>query len=388
MNRRIASRAKGPGRLYRETRHGETAWHLDYTASDGKRRRQKLASDRKVAEQMRIQLIARRDREVSGLGIIGGQDRLLAELCDLYLQDLRLRAGAGHLTNKSARLDKALASLRAQRVRDLAPADVLALQGALGSMLAWAVKMRLIEENPIKHLRPLPINEKTLRRRPRALSEDEIGRLMAVAEAEDRHCCADGPRQIPQAPFLRVALESGCRYGELRQLRWGAIDFEGATLLVRGEHAKSAKSRSIPIRAELLNALAELQRHHARHLGRAVQAHDHVFLAPRGEVWLNCSNNANRMLYRMLEAAGIPRIDDVGRQVSMHGLRHSFCTRVIANGGSLEQARLLMGHADVRLTSRVYAHLDTSQTRSAIDKLPPTGSPRPEQPVAAKLRLA
>jgi integrase len=305
--------------------------------------------------------------------------------------------------NKAARLDKALAALRARRVCDLSPSDVIALQGALvrqglgntsvnmrigalSSMLGWAARMHLIEENPIRHVKPLPINEKTLRRRTRALNENEMVRLLEAAVAEDKTCCFGGPRQIPQAPFFLAALKTGCRYGELRQLTWGAVDLERGMILVRGETAKSARSREIPIHDELARTLQRLREVHGRFLGRDVEPGDRVFLAPRGEPWLACSNNANRVLYRLLDQAGIARKDDAGRQFSVHGLRHSFCTALATHGATLEHARVLMGHADVRLTSRVYSHLEAEATRVAIDALPALGKAEPVP--SSKLRLA
>jgi hypothetical protein len=127
MKRQVAARARGPGRLYRETRYGETSFWLDFTGADGKRKRRKLSSDRKLAERQRNVLIRRRDMESAGLGVVGGEERLLSELRDLYLEDLKIRSGAAHLSNKSARLNKALEALRAKRVRDLTPADAIAL---------------------------------------------------------------------------------------------------------------------------------------------------------------------------------------------------------------------------------------------------------------------
>jgi integrase/recombinase XerD len=314
------------------------------------------------------------------------------------LADLKIRSGAGHLSNKSARLDKALEALRAKRVRDLTPADAIALQaalvraglgnttvnmrlGALQGMLRWAVRMRLIAESPIEQVQPLPQNERTLRRRRRALSEDEIQRLIAAAEAEDRQCAV---RSVPQAAFFACALSTGLRYGELRLLAWGAVDFDNAMLHVRGEHAKSGKSRAIPLRRDLLLALAELARIQKRFLGREVVAADRVFLAPRGGPWLACSNNANRVLLRLLEAARIPRLDEAGRKIDLHALRHSFATRLARTGASMAHTQLLMGHSDVRLTARVYLHVEAENTRGAIDALPPTAS----EAVPSKLRLA
>lgn len=397
------ARAKGPGRLYRETRYGETAWWLDYTNATGKRRRVKLSSDRQVAERMRNDMVRRRDMELAGLGVIGGQERLLSELRDLYIQDLAIRSVPAHLANKTTRLDKALAGLSARRVRDLRPADAVAMQGtlvrsglgnttvnmrvgALQSMLRWAVNMRLIEESPIAHIKPLPSNEKTLKHRRRALSEDEIQRLISAAQDEDRRAKAEGIRDVSQAPFWLATLATGARYGELRTLRWGAVDFESNMIQIRGETSKSAKSRGIPMGDELRRALVALLREHAAFLSRDVLAADHVFLAPRGSPWLACSNNANRALLRLLEAAGIPRFDEAGRKIDVHGLRHTFCTRLARTGASLLHAQMLMGHADVRLTSRTYAHLEAEQTRGAIDALPSTAPTSTATP--AVLRLA
>ena len=97
-----------------------------------------------------------------------------------------------------------------------------------------------------------------------------------------------------------------------------------------------------------------------------------------------CSNNCNRVLYRLLESAAIPREDEAGRKLDIHALRHSFCTRLARSGAPMSHTQLLMGHADVRLTSKVYAHLEAEATRGAIENLPPTAATQP----AAKLRLA
>lgn len=392
MIKPTAARARGPGRLFKLRSGDADVWVLDYTAADGRRARKRLSTDRKVAERLRNEILRKRDLQSAGLGVTGGQDRLLTELRDLYLQDLRLRSSAGHLANKTGRLNRALAGVRAQRVRDLTPADAVALQGALAraglsnttinmqvgalqTLLRWALRMRLIEESPIESIRPLPSNEKTLVHRRRALSEDEIARLVQVAGAEDA-MLGSVSRQVPQAAFWHAAVATGLRYSELRLLTWGAIDFDGAMLTVRGEHAKSGKSRSIPIHRDLLHTLAGLHRFHERLFGREVRDADWVFLAPRGAPWLPCSNNANRLLLRLLEAARIDRFDEAGRKIDIHALRHTFCSRLARTGASVTHAQRLMGHADVRLTSRVYTHLDAEQTRGAIDALPSVSEPK------------
>lgn len=396
------SRALGPGRLEKADRsNGRTAWTFTWTDAVGVRQRRVLSSDKRVAEQASREIIRQRDLQLAGLGMITGQERTLADLRDAYLADLEMRVCPNHFVSKRFRLDKALRLINVNRIRQLTHLDAVKLQsalvreglshttvnmslGSLQSMLNWAVRMRLIAENPIEHVERLPQNERHLRVRRRAMTEEEIVRFVEAACADDRTSAEFGYRVIPQAIFWRTLLETGMRFGEARKLTWADIDFDRNMLNLRGETTKSAKPRSIPLHPEFVADLAGLHDTHRRILGRDITPGEPVFLLPRGRPLSHATNNANRTLQRILLAAGIARVDENGRKIDIHALRHTFGTRLARNGAPLAQTQLLMGHSDPKLTARVYVHMEAEDTRAAVEALPRTAA----KSVAAKLRRA
>jgi hypothetical protein len=162
-------RALGPGRLRR--RRG--AWELDYAEVDGRRVRRVIGRDRKTAEQVRAELIRRRDMQLDGLGALAGQEMRVGEVVDLYLQDLGARVTAHHLKNVALSLARSMDAIGRARVRDLRPADVVQLRaqslarGAsnrtanlvvtrIQAALRWAVENGVIAANPLARLKGLP----------------------------------------------------------------------------------------------------------------------------------------------------------------------------------------------------------------------------------------
>ena len=67
------------------------------------------------------------------------------------------------------------------------------------------------------------------------------------------------------------------------------------------------------------------------------------------------------MLHRVLKRAGLPK-------VRFHDLRHTFAALLVSGGASLEMIGKLLGHADVRSTTR-YAHLDDGHVIEAAQRI-------------------
>ena len=55
--------------------------------------------------------------------------------------------------------------------------------------------------------------------------------------------------------------------------------------------------------------------------------------------------------------------------ITMHWLRHTFCTLMYLAGVDVITASKQMGHADVATTLRIYTHLDEQYKRKSVDKL-------------------
>ena len=76
-----------------------------------------------------------------------------------------------------------------------------------------------------------------------------------------------------------------------------------------------------------------------------------------------------RIIDRDFAVAGIEKVDDRGRTVDIHCLRHSFATWIGESGISPRAAQKLMRHSDVNLTMR-YTHARDEIETKAFDSLP------------------
>lgn len=400
----MSGRAFSAGRLSKARYgNGPARWVLDYKDACGQRRRTALSTDRSVAERMRVELIRQRDLELAGLGSVEGQSRPITEVRDAFLADLTVRATYHHVRGVRAHLRAFFDDVRVERVRDLQPHMVLAHRSraiaagagretqnhrlrALKAMFGWAVSCGMIAANPIANVKQLPVSEKHIRHKRRALSDAEIERLLEAAEEDDRamqaylsaaKTIASGtkgtrwskharPERIPQAVFFRTLLLTGCRYGETVRITWSDVDFQARTLTLRGENTKSGRTRVLPLRSTLAFELRTLRQTQERVLG---SAGPRVFLTPEGSELGESSRNALRVLYRILKRAGIARRNERGEVVDLHTLRHTFASRLARNGVSLAHAQRLLGHADVAMTAKVYTHLGVEDLRAAVETL-------------------
>ena len=374
-------RKRGNGRLWKRGR----VWVLDYYDEQGQRRQPHLGTNRREAESLQAEIIARRNRITLGLDA-APKDIALDELRSRYLADLEARTSPRHALNVRLQLDRILPALQARTVLELTPSQFLAYrtqllaQGvgnrcanvhrqALCGMLNWAVRLDLIERNPIEKVPKLPEGPKHQRQNRRALTEAEIERFLIAAEEYDREW-ENGKPRVPQAPLWRALVETGGRYGEVRQLTWGDLDEEEAVLSFRAETTKAGRHREVPIQEAFLAELQALRGVHWRVLGRRPGVGDPIFLTPTGALLSFSTNNPRRPFNQLLKRAGIDPVDGRGRKVDIHGLRHSAVSRYLRAGAPLGLVQKLVGHSDPRLTAAIYTHLDRDDLRAVIEVLP------------------
>lgn len=75
-------------------------------------------------------------------------------------------------------------------------------------------------------------------------------------------------------------------------------------------------------------------------------------------------------LERMNSSKPGPKVFDMTiPNITMHWLRHTFCTLLYLAGVDVVQACAQIGHADVSTTLRIYTHLDAIHKRKSVDKL-------------------
>jgi integrase len=188
----------------------------------------------------------------------------------------------------------------------------------------WGVEMR---DNPVdKVKRPIARDA-----RDRRLSNDEWRRL----ETEIIHT-----RNKEVEPFVRLALETALRRGELLALCWRHVDLERRVALI--PDTKTGQPRTIPLSPEALRLLAAKER--------------------KGERVLNLTPFALRRAWDRLCA----RAKVEGLRV--HDLRHEALSRFSELGLNTPELASISGHKDVRMLLR-YTHVQPTQLASKLSRL-------------------
>ncbi|MDB5355063.1 MAG: xerC 2 [Phycisphaerales bacterium] len=182
------------------------------------------------------------------------------------------------------------------------------------------------------------------RRVRRAMTEDELSKLIAVPEA-----VAAG-----RTDYYIVATLVGLRSGDGKEMTWGDVDLEAGTLRIRQGTDKSKRADLLPLHPQ---ALAVLQRIRLPFASTT----DPVFpTLPRVKTF-----------HRDCERAGIERYDAEGNQLDLHALgRTTFGTRLANNGAMPQMAMRLMRHADVKITMKHYTKLRLHDEARAVAGLP------------------
>jgi len=214
-------------------------------------------------------------------------------------------------------------------------------------------------ESPLKHLRPL--NEELDRRRiRRAGTIEELLRLLKIATNGPKRFGLTGyERQL----FYRLCVESGLRKKELRTLRKSAFDFENCTVTVETAYSKHRRKDVLPLKPDLA---VELRTYLANRL-------------PKAKVF-SVTDKTSYMIKADLLDAGIEYIDDNGKVLDLHALRHTFITNLGTESSRIAQS--LARHRSSTMTDR-YTHIRLHDERAAIERLPDLSLPDNRQRNAA-----
>jgi len=236
---------------------------------------------------------------------------------------------------------------------------------ALRSALSKAVEWEAIKEPPLPKLRNLKIDEA---KKARYLSDGEEKHLYAALQARDSELKAarnrgnDFRRQrgyplLPSlvehaygdrmTPLVTLSLKTGMRRGEAFDLQWEEVDFENHLITIRGEIAKSSKTRHIPLSPKAHQALESWKKQVNKAEGRVFPANDGGRL-----------NNVNKSWASILQRASIINF-------RWHDMRHDFASKLVMRSVPLNTVRELCGHADLNTTLR-YAHLAPDHKADAI----------------------
>lgn len=203
--------------------------------------------------------------------------------------------------------------------------------------------------------RPVPLKE----RKPiiEIYSDDERERLLKAA------------KENGTGPYLALLLgcEAGLRIGEIVGLNWTDIDVKKKYLLVRRKESfpgeveppKGGAERKVPLSDLLCEVLKT-----PYHTGERV-------IVKRDGSRAQCSTVRCWLEYAEKRAKLV-------KSLSVHKLRHTFASRLLATGASLKAVQILLGHASLHSTM-CYLHLQPSEAEAAIRRLSGDMAEKPKE---------
>jgi integrase len=175
-------------------------------------------------------------------------------------------------------------------------------------------------------------------------------------------------------PLWALALDTGARRGELSALRWEDVDLEAGRVAIRGNRihvdrailegtTKSGKPRTVDLDAQTVERLKRW---------RATQAADRL---AAGEAWAGAQPGTGPLWTDELGQPYRPDILSARFQQAqaavdvpdrtIHALRHTSATILLARGIPAHVVQQRLGHADIKVTLGTYAHVLEGQDADA-----------------------
>jgi len=175
---------------------------------------------------------------------------------------------------------------------------------------------------------------KVAKQRTEYLTVEQGGRFIEA--------CPDDFRKLVQA-----ALYTGCRYGELCNMRVHAYDTENASVTVM--QGKTGTPKVVFLTPDEVAFFDEQI--------KGKQLNDFMFLRIDGTQW-----RKDHQRERMKDACETAKIE---QHITFHNLRHTFASLLAMNGTQPELIQRQMGHSSARMTAR-YSHFSPSYAATTI----------------------
>lgn len=234
----------------------------------------------------------------------------------------------------------------------------------LRCILNYAVERKIIKENPIKAIRPFrdPLEQaQAVKLRYYTKEQWKLYEAQLRKWAEETGTLRSWGIYV----FFQIAYLAGLRKGEINALRW--TDIEGEYLWVRRSVTQKVKGekwletppktkasvRKIQMPKNLIDVLAE----HKQRSEKVPGWKESMFICGGpNPIPDTVIENANK---DCAKAAGLPHI-------TVHEFRHSHASLLCNAGIQIKEISRRLGHNDVQITLKVYAHLYPTEEERAV----------------------
>jgi len=213
------------------------------------------------------------------------------------------------------------------------------LQSSVRGWHRFLAREGIEEDDPTGRMRP----PKTPQRLPKALTIDQVERLLAAPSPED-------PIGIRDRALLELLYATGARVSEAVSLDVDDLSY-GDVLRLRG---KGDKERIVPVGSYARVAVDAYLTRVRPGLAAKGRASARLFLGARG------APLSRQSAWLIIRAAAEKA--QISAEVSPHTLRHSFATHLLQGGADVRVVQELLGHASVA-TTQIYTHVSVDTLR-------------------------
>ena len=207
-----------------------------------------------------------------------------------------------------------------------------------GKLLKTNITRGILPANPFAQVKLCHIPEKS----PAFLSPQDLERLMDVVKD-------DWIRDL-----ILFAVATRLRRGELVNLRWDDVDLAKKVIRVQsreGFKVKAGRSRVVPLSDLALEVL-----------GRQDKSTQCGLVFHRKSRKVNGTFLAAKFK-RFVRAAGLDEV------IHWHSLRSSFASWLVMKGVSIYAVSKLLGHSEVGVTQKCYAHLAPGSLHEEVNRI-------------------
>jgi len=249
-----------------------------------------------------------------------------------------------------------------------APATIQKIHQIVHGCLAKAVETHLLSWNPSQATERPSIKKSN----GKAMSESDMDKFLVELNSQPDKW---------QAAFLTL-LGTGLRIGELLALGWSDIDLDSGIIninktlsrtsqgLIVNDGAKTeASNAEVPIPDIALEAikkhkigqLAGALKKGSKFQNKTSDGHPIYAFASNAGTYIS-PRNFRRKFDALLDKAKCGHL-------TVHGLRHTFATRLLEQGENLKTVQELLRHADIKTTGNIYSHVSIKVKKKAAHKM-------------------
>ena len=235
----------------------------------------------------------------------------------------------------------------AKRRSDVGPCAVNRELGNLRAAYNRAVEVhKILTENPFAKVEKLPVDPKEIN----PLTAEEEGKLLAA-------CAGD----LELDTFVRIALDTGCRAGEIAHLRWEDLQLDEGLGLIRCAADWRSKTRRNRVIAFTPDTIERLRRWRLQRAFKAYVFYD--------------EDEKERETYRRMRAKFGEAVTNAGiTRRTLHDLRRTVGTLLAERNINQRVAAEILGHSDPRTTAKYYQAVRPETIKRTVLNLRRTGT--------------